>query len=224
MRPQNISLTKNRESILAINRVLRNTYFLLSLTLLFSAATAGYAIMTNAKPVGLILLLIGWFGLYFLTIALRNSGWGILAIFAFTGFAGYTLGPIINYYIHGFSNGSQIVMAALGTTGVIFFGLSAYVLVSKKDFSYLGGFIAVTAIAAFVLGLGSVIFNWPMVNLIISGVFAVISSAFILYTTSQIINGGETNYIMATISIYIAIFNLFVSLLRLLGAFSGNRN
>lgn len=224
MREQNLSLKHTRESVLATNQVLRNTYFLLSLTLLFSALTAGYAIISNAQPLGIFVLLIGMFGLYFLTVSLRNSGWGILAIFAYTGFMGYTLGPILNFYIHSFSNGSQIIMTALGATGLIFLSLSAYTLISRKDFSYLGGFIFVAAMAAFVLGLGSLFFHMPMLNLIISGAFAIISSAFILFTTSQIIEGGERNYIMATISLYIAIFNLFVSLLRILGSFSGNRN
>jgi modulator of FtsH protease len=224
MRPQEITSKKSYESVLATNRVLRNTYLLLSLTLLFSAGTSWFAIATNAKPVGIILMLVGFFGLQFLTISLRNSGWGVLAIFAFTGFLGYTLGPLLNFYIHAFSNGPQLVMTALGTTGLIFFGLSAYVLVSRKDFSYMGGFIAVAIMVAFILGIGAAVFNWPLMSLIVSGAFALLSSAYILYTTSQIMNGGETNYIMATISLYVAIFNLFVSLLRILSAFSGNRN
>lgn len=224
MRSQNFGAVQTQSSLAAISthRVLRNTYLLLSLTLLFSAATAGYAILSFAKPLNIFVLLIGMFGLYYLTVATRNSRWGLLSILAYTGFMGYTLGPVINFYIHGFTNGPQIVMTALGATGAIFVVLSAYALISKKDFSYLGGMIAVVAIAAFLLGLGGIFFHMPMLQLIISGAFAVISAAFILYTTSQIIQGGETNYIMATISIYIAIFNLFVSLLRLLGAFSGN--
>jgi modulator of FtsH protease len=216
-----ISLTHRSESVLAVNRVLRNTYFLLSLTLLFSAATAAYATISNAPPIGFVGLLVGMFGLYFLTVWLRNSAWGILAIFAYTGFLGYTLGPILNFYIHNFSNGAQIIGTSLGATGVIFLGLSGYVLTTRKDFSYLGGFITVAIITAFLIGLGAMLFNLPALQLIISGAFAVISSAFILYTTSQIINNGERNYIMATISLYIAIFNLFVSLLRILSFFGG---
>lgn len=216
-----VSLTRRAESTIVVNRVLRNTYFLLSLTLLFSAATAAYATISQAPPIGFVGLLVGMFGLYFLTVWLRNSAWGLLAIFAYTGFLGYTLGPILNFYIHNFSNGTQIIMTALGATGFIFLGLSAYVLTTRKDFSYLGGFITVAVIAAFLMGLGALIFHMPALQLIISGVFAVISSAFILYTTSQIINDGERNYIMATISLYIAIFNLFVSLLRILSFFGG---
>lgn len=224
MKSNNTAITRTYESSLEINRVLRNTYLLLSLTLLFSAATAGYAIISHAAPINVFVLLIGMFGLYFLTTATRNSAWGILSIFLYTGFMGYVLGPVISFYLTSFSNGSQLVMTSLGATGIIFLGLSSYVLVSKKDFSYLGGFIAIAILAAFVIGIGAALFKMPMLQLIISGAFAVISSAYILFTTSQIINGGERNYIMATISLYIAIFNLFTSLLRILSFFAGNRD
>jgi modulator of FtsH protease len=219
-----ITLTHRSESVLAVNRVLRNTYFLLSLTLLFSAGTATLATITNAPPIGFIGLLAGMFGLYFLTVWLRNSAWGILAIFAYTGFLGYTLGPILNFYIHHFSNGPQIIGTSLGATGAIFLGLSAYVLTTRKDFSYLGGFITAAIMVAFLAGLGALVFNLPVLQVIVSGAFALLSSAFILYTTSQIIHNGERNYIMATISLYIAIFNLFVSLLRILSIFGGGGN
>lgn len=219
MRP--ITASRSYEATIAINRVLKNTYLLLSLTLLFSAGMSYVAIITNAPPIGVLLLLVGMFGLYFLTVSLRRSAWGILAIFLYTGFMGYTLGPILNFYIKSFSNGPQIVMTSLGATGLIFVGLSSYVLVSKKDFSYLGGFIMVAIMVTFMAAIGSIFFNMPMLNLLISCAFALISAGFILYTTSQIISGGEQNYIMATISLYIAIFNLFVSLLRILSFFTG---
>lgn len=219
-----VTANQSYEASIAINRVLRKTYLLLSLTLIFSACVAYAAMITNARPVNILLFLVGWFGLYFLTMKLRNSRWGVLSIFLFTGFLGYTLGPILNFYIHGYTNGSAMVMTALGATGVIFLGLSSYVLVSKKDFSYLGGFIAAAAMLLFLGGLASIFFQMPMLNLLISGGFALISSAFILYTTSTIITGGETNYILATVSLYIAIFNLFMSLLRILSFFTGNRN
>ncbi len=221
MRPQNITAVKANDSALSINRVLRNTYLLLGLTLIFSAAMAGLAMMTNAKPMNFIVLLIGMFGLSFLTSSLRNSAWGLLAIFLFTGFMGYALGPILNLTIHGFSNGAQLVSTAAGATGAIFLGLSGYVLVSKKDFSYLGGFIAIAIIGAFILGVGAMLFNLTMLSLVVSAAFVLISSAYILYMTSQVVNGGERNYIMATITLYMAIFNLFVSLLNLLSAFAG---
>ncbi len=209
-----------RESALAVNKVLRNTYLLLSATLLFSGATAYYSMISGVQ-LSIVVLLVGMFGLYFLTMSLRNSAWGLVAIFAYTGFMGFTLGPVLNMYIHQFSNGPQLVMTSLATTGLIFFGLSAYTLISRKDFSYMGGFLAVAILSAFVLGLFGMFFHWPLLQLVISGAFAVISSAYILFTTSSIINGGERNYISATISLYIAIFNLFVSLLRILSAFTG---
>ena len=225
MERNNTFISQGYESSVEINRVLKNTYFLLSITLLFSAASAWFAMSINAQPVGIIMLLAGMFGLYFLTVSLRNSAWGILAILAYTGFMGYTLGPILNFYIHSMVNGPQIVMTSLGATGVIFFALSAQAIISRKNYSYMGGFISVAILTAFMVGLGAMLFNMPMLQLVVSGAFAVISSAFILYTTSQIINGGERNYIMATISLYIAIFNLFVSLLRILSFFAGgNRN
>ena len=137
---------------------------------------------------------------------------------------GYMLGPIINMYLHAYTNGAQLVGTAMGTTAVIFFALSGYALVSKKDYNYLGGFIFVMSLVAFLGGLGAIIFNIPALQLLISGVFALVSSAYILFTMSQLIHGGETNYIAATITLYVAIFNLFVSLLRIFAAFSGNRN
>lgn len=217
-------VVRTRESAFATNAVLRNTYFLLSLTLLFSAGTASFAMMTNAKGPGFVLFLVGMFGLSFLVSSLRNSAWGIAAAFAFTGFLGYTLGPILNIFLHNYSNGSQIIMTSLGATGVIFLALSAYALTTRKDFSYLGGFLFAGIMVAFIAGIGAAVFNWPLLQIIVSGVFALLASGMILFETSRIINGGEQNYIMATVSIYTALFNLFISLLNILGAFSGNRN
>lgn len=213
-----------QRSLLATHAVLRNTYFLLSLTLLFSGATAAFAMSTNASSPGILVFLIGMFGLSFLVNFLRNSAWGILAAFAFTGFMGYILGPILNMYLHNFTNGSQIIMTAMGATGIIFLTLSAYVLTTRKDFSYMGGFLFAGVMVAFLAGIAGALFNMPFLQIVISGAFALLSSGLILFHTSQIIHGGETNYITATISIYVALFNLFVSLLQILGAFSGNRN
>lgn len=217
-------ISKRAESALVVNSVLKNTYFLLSLTLIFSAITAGLTMLTNAKGPGILLFIIGMFGLSYLVSATRNSGWGIVSAFAFTGFMGYALGPIINSFLHSFVNGGQIVMTAMAGTGVIFLALSGYALTTKKDFNYLGGFLFSAVLVAFLAGVGAALFNIPMLQLLVSAVFALISSALILFHTSQIIHGGERNYIMATISIYVALFNLFVSLLQLLGAFGGNRN
>jgi modulator of FtsH protease len=219
----NVVVTARGESLLATHTVLRNTYWLLGLTLLFSAAMAGFAMVTNAKP-NFLLTIVGVYGLMFLTSALRNSGWGLLAAFAFTGFMGYTLGPILNMVLHNFANGSQILMTALGATGVIFFALSAYVLTTRKNFSYLGGFLFVGVMVAFLASLGGLFFNIPALHLAVSAAFVLLSSGLILFHTSNIINGGERNYIMATISIYVALYNLFVSLLQLFSAFGGRNN
>ena len=159
MRQQNSTVSTTRDSSVIINRVLRNTYLLLSMTLLFSAGAAYYAMISNAQPMGIVILLVGMFGLYFLTTALRNSGWGLLAIFAYTGFMGYAFGPVLNHYIQAYTNGSQLIMTSLGATGIIFLGLSAHALTSRKDYSYLGGFIAVAIIAAFLLSLGALFFH-----------------------------------------------------------------
>ncbi len=203
------------------NKVIRNTYALLSMTLLFSAATAGASVMFNLPHPGLIITLLGYFGLLFLTHKLRNSVWGIVSVFGLTGFMGLTLGPIISAYL-GLPNGGQIVMTALGGTGAIFIGLSAYALTTRKDFSFMGGFLMVGILVAFLAGLGAFIFEIPGLALAVSAMFVLLMSGLILYETSNIINGGETNYIMATVSLYVAIYNLFTSLLHLLGAFGGD--
>jgi len=205
----------------AANKVLRNTYMLLSLTLLFSGLTAGVAMATNAAPLHWLITLGGYFGLLFVVTRLRNSIWGLAAVFALTGFMGYTLGPILNFYL-SLPNGSQVVMTALGGTGVIFLALSGYAVVSRKDFSFMGGFLMVGILVAFLAGLGGMLFNMPMLSLAVSGMFILLMSGMILWQTSEIIHGGETNYIMATVSLYITIFNLFISLLQILGVMSGD--
>jgi len=207
-------------SVLATNKLLRNTYTLLAATLLFSAVTAGMAMATNAPPLHWAITLIGYFGLLFLTNALRNSVWGLAAVFALTGFMGYTLGPILNLYL-GLPNGHQTVMLALGGTGVIFFGLSAYALTTRKDFSFIGGFLMVGILVAFIAGLAAMFFQIPALSLAVSAMFILLMAGYILFQTSLIVNGGETNYIMATVSLYVAIYNLFLSLLHLLGVFGG---
>ncbi len=209
------------ESALVINKLIRNTYILLSLTLLFSALTAGISMAFNFPYMGPLVTLGGYFGLLFLTSSLRNSTWGLLSVFALTGFMGLTLGPLINAYLHTFSNGSELVMTALGGTGVIFLGLSGYALTTRKDFSFMGGFIMVGVLVAFLAGIGAMIFSIPALSLAVSAMFILLMSGFILYQTSAMVHGGETNYIMATVALYITIYNLFTSLLHLLGAFAG---
>jgi modulator of FtsH protease len=207
---------------LEINKVLKNTYALLAMTLLFSAAVAGLSMTFNWPHPGLVITLVGYFGLLFLTSRFRNSGLGILFVFALTGFMGLTLGPVISAYLGAFSNGHQLVMTAMGGTGVIFLGLSAYVLTTRKDFSFMAGFLFAGILVAFLAGLGAVIFNIPALSLAVSAMFVMLMSGLILYETSQIVHGGETNYIMATVTLYISIYNLFLSLLHLLGIFGGD--
>jgi modulator of FtsH protease len=214
-------VTLTAESALATNKVLRNTYMLLSLTLLFSALTAGFAMATNAPPLHWLITLGGYFGLLFVVTRLRDSAWGLAAVFALTGFLGYTLGPILNFYL-SLPNGSQVVMTALAGTGAIFLALSSYALVSRKDFSFMGSFLMVGILVAFLAGLGAMLFNIPMLSLAVSGMFILLMSGLILWQTSEIIHGGETNYIMATVTLYITIFNLFLSLLQILGIMSGD--
>ena len=201
---------------LSANRVLRNTYWLLSLTLLFSTAAAALTAALRLPHPGIVITLIGYFGLLFLTTRLRNSGWGLVSVFALTGFMGYTLGPIISHYL-AMPNGHQTVMMAMGGTAAIFLGLSVYATASRRDFSFMGGFLMTGIVVAFLAGLGAVFFSVPALALTVSAAFVLLMAGLILYQTSQIIHGGETNYIMATVTLYVSIFNLFTSLLHLLG-------
>lgn len=217
-------LSRGEQSVLATNKVLRNTYLLLGMTFIFSALTAYMAMVSGARPMNILIFIIGTYGLMFLTNVLKNSVWGLVSVFAFTGFMGYTLGPILGFYMSSYSNGAQLITTALGGTGLIFFALSGYVLTTKKNFSYLGGFLFVAVMIAFLAMIASIFFQIPALALIISAAFVLISSGLILYQTSEIIHGGETNYISATVSLYVSIYNLFLSLLNLLGAFSGERD
>ena len=217
----NRSITRDEVSILATNKVLKNTYILLAMTLIFSAATAGLSMSMNLQHPGMIITLVGYFGLLWLTAKFRNSSLGILCVFALTGFMGMTLGPILNMYLNAYSNGHELIMTSLGGTGVIFLGLSAYALTTKKDFSFIAGFLMVGILVAFLAGLGAIVFNIPALSLGVSAMFIMLMSGMILYQTSAIIHGGETNYIMATVTLYISLFNLFTSLLHILGAMSG---
>jgi len=206
-----------QESALATNTVLRNTYLLLSMTLLFSAAMAGVSMALRLPNFGL-LTIVGMFGLLFLTSKLRNSKYGILSIFAFTGFMGLTLGPLLSFYIESVPNGGELVLTALGATGLIFLSLSAYVLKTGKDFSFLGGFLMVGLIGVVVVMLlGYFFLDLSAYQMAISSAVVLLMGGFILFDTSRIIHGGETNYIMATMGLYLNIYNMFVHLLMLLG-------
>ena len=218
--PVTLTAIRSQATTLATNKVIRNTYTLLSMTLLFSGLTAGVSMTLNLPHPGLLLTLGGYFGLLFLTAKFRNSVLGLAFVFALTGFMGYTLGPILNAYL-AMPNGGQVVMTAMGTTGVIFLGLSGYALTTRKDFSFIGGFLMVGILVAFMAGLGAIFFEMPGLSLAVSSMFVMLMSGLILYETSNIIHGGETNYIMATVTLFVAIFNLFTSLLHLLGFMNG---
>jgi len=217
----NIAISGSEAGILATNKMLRNTYMLLSMTLLFSAMTAGAAMYLNLPHPGMMLTMIGYFGLLFLTTKFSNSGLGLVFVFALTGFMGLTLGPILTMYIQAFSNGHELIITALGGTGVIFLGLSGYALTTRKDFSFMAGFLMVGVLVAFLAGIGAMFFAIPALSLAVSAMFILLMSGMILFQTSAMIHGGETNYILATVSLYVSIYNLFLSLLQLLGVFSG---
>ena len=202
-------------------RVLRNTYLLLSLTLAFSAIAAGASAALHLPHPGMLLTMVGYFGLLYLVNKNRDSGLGIAFVFALTGFMGYTLGPVISFYLH-MPNGAQIVMTALGGTAAIFLGLSGYALVTKRDLTSIGGFLTVGVLVAFLAGLAAIFFHIPALSLAVSALFVLLMSGMILFETSNIVRGGETNYVMATLSLFVSIFNLFTSLLQLLGFASSN--
>jgi modulator of FtsH protease len=206
--------------LISTNKVLKNTYMLLGMTLAFSALTATIAMAMNlSHTVALVLTLVG-FGLLFVVNRMADSAKGLPAIFAFTGVMGASLGPMLNYYV-ALPGGPALVMQALGGTALVFFGLSAYALTTRKDFSYMGGFLMVGLIVAIVASIANIFLSIPALSLTISAAIIMIMSGLILFDTSRIINGGETNYIRATVSLYLNIYNLFIYLLHLLTALTG---
>jgi modulator of FtsH protease len=213
--------TAGLDLALGANKVLKNTYMLLGMTLLFSAFTAGLSmVMGLPQGAALILMLVG-FGLLFVVNRTADSSKGLIAIFAFTGVMGASIGPMLSYYL-AMPNGPQLVLQALGGTAVVFFGLSAYALTTRKDFSYMGGFLMVGLLVAVVAMIANIFLAIPALSLTISAAVVMIMSGLILFDTSRIINGGETNYIRATVSLYLNIYNLFIHLLSLLTAFGGD--
>ncbi|HXQ31461.1 MAG TPA: Bax inhibitor-1/YccA family protein [Steroidobacteraceae bacterium] len=203
-------------------RVLRNTYLLLSTTLLFSAACAGVSMQLKLPYPGILLTLVGYYGLFFAIMKLRGSAWSVALVFALTGFMGYTLGPILNLYMKAIPNGGSVIMSAVGITGLTFLGLSAYAVTTRKSFRFMTSFLFIGVLTAFLLGLAAVLFHLPGLSLAVAGLFVLLSSGLILWQTSEIVNGGETNYVLATVGLYVQIFNLFTSLLQLLGYSSRN--
>lgn len=213
-------VTDRRESVVSTNKVLRNTYMLLSMTLIFSAAMAGLAMAMNVQHMGFLPLLVA-FGLLFGISKMRNSVWGIVLVFAFTGILGFSIGPVVNLYLQT-AAGTQTVITAASLTGIIFLSLSGYTLITRKDFSFMSGFL----MTGLWVVIGSVVLMWlgsfmgfyvSGFHLAISAAIVLLMSGFILYDTSRIIHGGETNYVMATVSLYLSIYNIFISLLHILG-------
>ncbi|ULQ46858.1 Bax inhibitor-1/YccA family protein [Flagellatimonas centrodinii] len=208
-------------SALQTNAVLRNTYWLLSLTLLFSAGMAAMSMAMRVPPLHWAVMLGGMFGLLFLTHATRNSAWGLLSVFAFTGFIGFATGPVITAYLTAFSNGAELVMMAAGGTGAIFLGLSAYALTTKRDFSGMGKFLFIGLMVIVIASIANIFLNISGLALAVSTAAIAIFSGLILYDTQRIVQGGETNYISATVGLYLSVYNLFMSLLQLGGFLGG---
>ena len=207
--------TQTQSRSISINKVLKNTYILLGMTLAFSALTATIATIVNIGPIAsLVLTLIG-FALLFVVSKTADSGKGIFWVFMFTGVMGASLGNMLNHYL-AMANGTALIMQALGSTAMIFFALSAYVLTSRKDFSFMGGFLMAGMIAVIIAMVANIFLQIPLMQVVISSVVVLIMSGFILFDTSRIIHGGETNYIRATVSLYLNLFNLFIHLLHLL--------
>ncbi len=213
--------TAGMESVVSTNKVLKNTYMLLGLTLLFSAVTAGVSMAVGlSHGAGLILSLVG-FGLLFVVNRTADTSKGLLAIFGFTGVMGAAIGPMLNHYL-AMPGGPALVMQALGGTALVFFGLSAYALTTRKDFSFMGGFLMVGLLVAVVAMIANIFLAIPALSLTISAAVVMIMSGLILFDTSRIINGGETNYIRATMALYLNIYNLFIHMLHLLTALGGD--
>jgi len=220
MRDQNYAVNGNAQAEqLDDSRVLRNTYGLLALTLAFSGVMAFVAQQMRVGYPNIFVVLIGFYGLFFLTNKLRDSAWGLVSAFALTGFMGFILGPILNRYL-GMAGGAEVVSSAFAMTALVFGGLSAYVLITRKDMSFLGGFITVGFFVLLAAVVAGMFFQISGLQLAISAGFVLFSSVCILFQTSAIIHGGERNYIMATISLYVSIYNLFISLLQIFGIMS----
>ncbi len=217
------AVIRPQTSALATNKVLKNTYILLSMTLLFSALMAGLSMTMTVSPGMAMFSSLGAMALIWLALPrTQNSTAGIFVVFAIAGLLGFGLGPMLSYYL-AIPGGGRIVGTALGGTGLVFLGLSGYALTSKRDFSFMGGFLFAGLIVVLIAAVANIFLAMPVLQLTISGAIVMLMSGLILFDTSRIIHGGETNYIRATVGLYLNIYNLFVALLNLLSAFSGNR-
>lgn len=221
MQQNSVYSASSRPSVLETNKVLRNTYMLLGLTLIFSAICAGITMGMNLSPMAALGMSLGAFVCLFIVNKQADKASGLAWIFVFTGLLGGSLGPMLNAYL-GLPGGGALIMQALGATALVFFALSGYVLTTKKDFSFMGGFLMVGLIVAIVASIANIFMGIPALSLAVSAAIVFIMSGLILFDTSRIIHGGETNYIRATVSLYLNIYNLFTSILHLLGAFGGD--
>jgi modulator of FtsH protease len=222
MNPNITEISRSSTAALSVNKVIRNTYMLLSMTLLFSALTAGASMALNVPPIMNLVAMGGSIVLlWFVLPRTANSSSGIFVVFGITGLMGLGLGPILNMYL-ALQNGGQIIGTALGGTGAIFLALSAYSMTTRKDFSFLGGFLFTGMIVVLIAALANIFLEIPALSLAVSGAVIMIMSGFILYDTSRMVNGGETNYVLATVGLYLSIYNIFVSLLQILGAFGSD--
>ena len=217
----NTIASQSEARLLAEHKVLRNTYALLSMTLLFSALSAWFAMQINMPRLNVFVVLGGYFGLLWLTHKFSNQALGLLFVFLLTGFMGLTLGPILDLYLNRFANGTELVGMALGGTGIIFLAMSGIALTTKKDFSFMGNFLMIGILVAFIAAIANIFFQIPALSLAVSSVFILLMAGLILYETSAIVHGGVTNYILATTTLFVSIFNLFTSLLHILGVFGG---
>ncbi len=220
MEPMYSANAEARQQALAINKVMRNTFMLLSMTLVVAALTAFYAMASNAAPVNWIIMMVVFIGGPFLIHFVRNSAISLPLVFLWTGFMGYVLGPILNFYL-SLPNGDQVVTTSLSLTAIIFMGLTVYAMTTRKDFSFLSGFLMVGSIVILVAILANVFFlQMPMLSLAISAGAVILISGFILFDISRMVNGGETNYVVMTVNLFSNIFVLFLHLLNLVQAFT----
>ncbi len=229
MHYQPITATQTGSFVADQNKVLRNTYMMLALTMIptvigaFIGTSINFSFMAEHPIMSTLLMFGAMMGMLFAVTALRNSAWGIVALLGFTFVAGVLLGPILQVALH-FKNGAQLVGMAAGGTGIIFGSLATIATVTKKDFSFMGKFLFIGLILLLVASLANVFLHIPALSLTISAMAVLIFSAYILYDVSQIVRGGETNYLMATLALYMDIYNLFINLLSLLMAFTGERD
>jgi modulator of FtsH protease len=220
----NVISQRSQSVIIETNKVLKNTYLLLSLTLIFSAITAGYSMVIGGQSINPILTFFVYMGLLFGIQATRNSPIALVLTFALTGFLGFTMGGILNYYIATFSNGAEMIMMSLGATGAIFLALSIIAMNPEKDFSKFSNFLGIGSLICLFAIVINLFLQLPAVHLALSVMIAFIAGGMILWQTNQIIHGGEKNYITATVALYISIINIFMTILQFFAMFSGRRD